>query len=259
MHPRKYRLGTTSYIIPDDILPNVRFLANQIDDIELVLFEVDNGPNNLPGQDTLQALKQLAGQHQLTYTVHLPLDIKLGEPGGQLDVSLLKAQKVIDCTLPLSPFAYVLHLDGRSVLDGTLPGGKAKWVEQAARSLEILSGWTGNPQNLAVENLENYPVDFWDDVLDQVPASRCIDVGHLWLGGVDPIPYLRRHLPRAKVIHLHGIHTRDHQSLRHVPPEQLERVVSLLNESAFSGVATLEIFNRSDFETSLQAIQAFYR
>ena len=37
-----FRLGTTSYIIPDDILPNVRYLADKIDDIELVLFDVED-------------------------------------------------------------------------------------------------------------------------------------------------------------------------------------------------------------------------
>ncbi len=43
-----FRIGTTSYIIPDDIIPpNVRYLGGKTDDIELVLFEVDDGPSNL--------------------------------------------------------------------------------------------------------------------------------------------------------------------------------------------------------------------
>ena len=44
-----FRLGTTSYIIPDDILPNVTMLAPSIDDIELILFESDE-ISNYPGQ-----------------------------------------------------------------------------------------------------------------------------------------------------------------------------------------------------------------
>ena len=54
MQTYPFRLGTTSYIIPDDILPNARFLADKVDDIELVLFEVDDGPNNLPTPQTLK-------------------------------------------------------------------------------------------------------------------------------------------------------------------------------------------------------------
>lgn len=30
-----FRLGTTSFIIPDDILPNVEFLSDKVDDIEI--------------------------------------------------------------------------------------------------------------------------------------------------------------------------------------------------------------------------------
>ena len=46
MKKPEFRLGTTSYIIPDEILPNVRFLAGKVQDVELVLFEVDDGQNN---------------------------------------------------------------------------------------------------------------------------------------------------------------------------------------------------------------------
>ena len=31
-----FRLGTTSYIIPDEIVPNVQFLGPLVDDVELV-------------------------------------------------------------------------------------------------------------------------------------------------------------------------------------------------------------------------------
>jgi hypothetical protein len=40
-----FRIGTTSYIYPDDILPNVHRLKGKIDDIELVLFEANNAGN----------------------------------------------------------------------------------------------------------------------------------------------------------------------------------------------------------------------
>lgn len=34
-----WRLGTTSCILPGDLLANARFLAPRVDDVELVLFE----------------------------------------------------------------------------------------------------------------------------------------------------------------------------------------------------------------------------
>ena len=43
-----FRIGTTSYVIPDDILPNVEYLASRVDDVQLVLFETDEYGSNLP-------------------------------------------------------------------------------------------------------------------------------------------------------------------------------------------------------------------
>ena len=256
-----FRLGTTSYIIPADILPNVQFLAGQVQDIELILFEVDDGPNNLPSPNVVDALAALADTQDLTYTVHLPLDLRLGAAGG-VDTSLVKARKVIDCTLPLEPWAYVLHLDGkelRSPQDGKLPSAERPavkaWQERSARALEMVGRWAGDPERLAVENLENYPPDFVVPVLDRVPVSRCVDIGHLWLDGHDPLPYLRMALPRTRVIHLHGVAERDHKSLIHMPAEKLGAVVQQLFQENYTGVVTLEVFGETDFHSSKEAFE----
>ena len=97
-HTFPFRLGTTSYIIPDDILPNARYLADKVRDIELVLFEVDDGSNNLPPPHVIDELAELARQYDMTYTVHLPLDLKLGDDSSDRDISVIKAKRVIDCT-----------------------------------------------------------------------------------------------------------------------------------------------------------------
>ena len=69
MKNNPFRLGTTSYIVPDDILPNVRYLAGKVRDIELILFEVDDGPNNLPSTEVIDELTTIAQENDLTYTV----------------------------------------------------------------------------------------------------------------------------------------------------------------------------------------------
>ncbi len=251
MYP--FRLGTTSYILPDAILPNVRYLAGQVNDVELVLFEVDDGPNNLPAPEVVAELAALAETHGLTYTVHLPLDLRLGAGGDETHVSLVKARAVIECTRALNPWAYVLHLDGREWLAAGA-GDPAAWQAQAARALELAAVWAGGPERLAVENLERYPLDFIAPVLAQVPVSRCVDIGHLWLDGHDPLPFLRAALPRTRVIHLHGLGTRDHQSLALMPPDRLDPVVAELLQAPYSGVLTLEVFGQADFTTSLAAL-----
>jgi sugar phosphate isomerase/epimerase len=276
-----FRLGTTSYILPDDILPNVRFLADKVQDIELVLFEVDNGPNNLPSPEVVGELAALAETHDLTFTVHLPLDLRLGAGGDEGHVSLVKAKRVIDCTRALNPWAYVLHLDGKDVLPSPVGAfaertgeplplrsrgasrgqgvGVRRWQDHSTRALEIVADWASGPERLAVENLERYPLDFILPVIERVPVSRCVDIGHLWLDGHDPLPYLRAALPRTRVIHLHGIAERDHKSLAHMPPEKLNPVIGTLLREGYAGVLTLEVFGEDDFYSSLEALKTTIR
>jgi sugar phosphate isomerase/epimerase len=254
MHTHPFRLGTTSYIIPDDLLPNARYLAGKVKDMELILFEVDDGPNNLPSAEVIDELSKIAHENDMTYTVHLPLDLKLGEDGSEQNVSMVKAKHVIDCTRGLDPWAYVLHLDGRSVRTSTDAGAIQRWQDQSVRALQIASGWAGDASKLAVENLETYPLDFIQPVLERVPVSRCVDIGHLWLDGHDPIPYLRAALSRTRVVHIHGLTERDHQSLACMPLEKVQAVWDELIRAKYEGVLTLEIFSGEDFLSSMAVL-----
>jgi len=250
-----FRLGTTSYIIPDDILPNARYLAGKVRDIELILFEVDDGPNNLPSPEVIDELSLIAQDNDMTYTVHLPLDLKLGDNGSERDQSLVKAKRVIECTRGLDPWAYVLHLDGKSVRTSTDAELIKRWQDQSVRALEIVSEWVGSAEKLAVENLETYPLDFIQPVLDYIPVSRCVDIGHLWLDGHDPVPYLQSAMPRTRVIHIHGLAERDHRSLAFMPQEKVRAVWDELISARYAGVLTLEIFSEEDFVSSLEMIE----
>jgi sugar phosphate isomerase/epimerase len=257
MNPHLFRFGTTSYIIPADILPNVQYLAGKVQDVELVLFEVDHGPSNLPTLEQISELRSLAADNDLTYTVHLPLDLRLADDGSQRHASIEKARRVIDCTRDLDPWAYVLHLDGKSVRDGAAPEAMQRWQEHAVQSLEIVGGWAGGVKKLAVENLEGYPLDFYHPVLERIAVNRTVDVGHLWLDSHDPVAYLRDALPRTRVIHIHGIAGRDHKSLAHVPTEKLCAVLDELARANYHGVLTVEIFSEDDFLTSVAVMKAF--
>lgn len=243
-----FRLGSTSYVWPADILPNVRRLGPLVDDVELVLFEVDEH-SNLPDTATVDELNGLAQRHQLTYTIHLPLDLSLAHAA-----SLQKAEKVIACTRALSPWAYVLHLDGRLVESSPGPDTLARWVSDACQALEAVAALIGDRSRLCVENLENYPAELLFPVLEEVPVSLCVDVGHLWLRERDPVSFLREQLGRTRVIHLHGIGDRDHQSLLHQGVEAVKPVLELLSRRQYTGVLTLEVFSREDFFASRRLV-----
>jgi sugar phosphate isomerase/epimerase len=256
MTPHPFRIGTTSYIIPADILPNVRYLAGKVQDVELVLFDVEDGSGNLPGREQIAELKSIARDNDLTYTVHLPLDLRLADDGSPRHASIEKARRVIDCTRKLDPWAYVLHLDGKSVLNDPTFEVRQRWQDHAVQSLKIVGEWAGSVEKLAVENTEGYPLDFYEPVLERIAVNRAVDIGHLWLDGHDPVTYLREALPRTRVIHIHGVAGRDHQSLAHVPKELLRTVLDELVHADYRGVLTLEIFSEDDFLTSLMAIKS---
>jgi sugar phosphate isomerase/epimerase len=251
------RLGTTSYILPADILPNVEYLAARVDDIELVLFEVEDGGGNLPDAPTVARLAELAAAHDLTYTVHLPLDLRLAANDAETSASLDKARRVFEVMGPLAPFAYVAHVEGEE-LRGT-PGAAtvAAWQARAVRSLEIACDALDQPELLCIENLETWDAVHLAPLLAALPVSRCIDVGHFWAQGVDPVPHLRQWLPRARVVHLHGVADRDHRSLAVTPRAQLAAVARELE--GFAGVVTLEVFGQDDFDSSWVAWHAASR
>jgi len=249
-----FRVGTTSYILPDSILPNVDYLAPLVDDVELVLFETDEYGSNLPTVDTCDRLVELAQLHHITYTVHLPLDLRLADDGVDQHVSLIKARRVIDATARLKPFAYTVHLDGQNLMKDNSAESLAQWQDNVAGALQLVASWLPGPEYLAVENIETWDPAAFAPVLDRVPVSRTMDIGHLWLAGRDPMPDVRDWCPRTRVVHLHGVGSRDHQSLSHAPAASLKAVVGHL-AGCFDGVLSLEVFNQEDFLSSLAVLQ----
>lgn len=239
-----YRLGSTSYVFDAGLAENAERLAaaGLVRDMELVLFDLPDGVSNYPDDATLQRLRAVQAQYDMSYTVHLPLD--LCSVDGALHPSLVEARRVIDLTRSLSPVAYVAHLDGTRV-------GEPGWAEKAGVALAQAVAWAA-PIPLAIENLETYDASAFADLLAQTGAKRCVDVGHLWKQGRDPLPLLDAWLADALVVHLHGcIDGRDHLSLAEMTPEQLDPVIARL--ASFDGVLTLEVFGEDDTLSSLAA------
>lgn len=254
-----FTLGTTSYIIPADILPNVEWLAGKVHDIQLILFETDEYGSNLPDATLRRRLRELAAAHGLTYSVHLPLDLRLADGGAATHASILKAHKVIDATLELMPSAYTVHLDGRRLpreFGGDGSQSLAAWRAESATALRAVAARLPDPAMLCIENLENWDPAAFAPLFDELPVSRTMDIGHFWLEKKPVMPTLAEWLPRTRVIHLHGVGTRDHQSLTHAPREELHRTLEFLREN-FTGIVTLEVFNEADFTSSMELVKRY--
>ncbi|MFN3762216.1 MAG: cobamide remodeling phosphodiesterase CbiR [Anaerolineae bacterium] len=243
------RIGSTSYVYPADLLTNVRRLAGLVEDVELVLFEVE-GASNLPNPETVAGLAEIAHRHGISYTVHLPTDLHLGAEGEAWTSSVERARRFIRTTRPLNPWAYIVHLNPEGAAN------RVRWEERCGEALEMLAREAGGPDRLAVENLENCPLERLVPVLERSPVALCLDVGHLWLSGIDPLPALKAHLGRTRVVHLHGVNHQDHESLSWAPAESLRAVLGEMLRQRYGGVVTLEVFSVEDFSSSRQRVRS---
>ncbi len=239
------RLGCPSCLLPADLATNVRAVADRVDDVELVLFDVPGHGCNFPDAAEVAELARLAAAHDLTYTVHLPLDLHR----DRVD-ALEQAARAIAATRSLAPFAWVAHLDGTVLLDHPTPTAVATWQVQAHDVLARVAGWTGAPERVCVENVERWDPAHFARVVERLPVSRCVDFGHLWLESGDPLAAWRAWGPRARVVHLHGVNGRDHVGLDQIAPHQLDPVVREL-ATGFSGVVTFEVFTEDELDRSL--------
>ncbi|MBM3497087.1 MAG: sugar phosphate isomerase/epimerase [Armatimonadetes bacterium] len=252
---RPFRLGTTSYILPDEIIPNVEFLGPRVDDIELVLFESDE-LSNLPDPRTVGRLRELAATHGLTYTVHLPLDADLGDvEEAARRRSVAKCERVIDRLAPVSPVAYLVHFH-EDLSPAPAPRPAPEWLAALRRSMEDLLERVADPELLCVETL-SYPFGWVDAIVAEMGASICLDVGHVLLAGERVEAYLDRYLPRTRVVHLHGLREgQDHRDLGGLPEGLLSLLLTrLASDPLPERVVTLEVFNRADFEASLAILE----
>jgi sugar phosphate isomerase/epimerase len=249
-----FRLGTTSYVIPADLRANVAFLADKVDDIELVLFE-SHEISNLPDADTLRALKDTADRHDLTYTVHLPLDAWLGHAEEAVRRrSLDKCLRVIEITALLNPFAYIIHFHGDHRGESPSPD-LMRWTEGHRLAVERLVQAV-SPEDLCVETLD-YPYKLIEDIVIDYKLSVCMDIGHHLLNGVVPEACLDRYLPRTRVLHLHGVEEgHDHRSLAFLPDGLLTALVNRLGSGPEKPrVLTVEIFDEEALNQSLNVLR----
>lgn len=250
-----FRLGTSSYIVPADIEPNVDILAPWVDDVELVLFE-SHEYSNLPDEATIMRLVELANAHDLTYTVHFPLDTALGSPDElERRTSVDKCLRVYRLTRPLRPHAWIVHFHGER--RGPEPATDAvTWRTRLARSVTELLASGVPAERLAVETLD-YPYDLVLPVITAHGLSVCVDVGHELLNGRDPVKSVEKYGARCRVIHLHGVRDgKDHTVLGAMEMKMLHGLRHTLTATGVpSRVVTLEVFSQADFEGSMSVLE----
>lgn len=248
-----FRIGTTSYIIEAGLIENANFLADQVDDMELILFDLPGGPSNLPDNHQRKELIEIGCSKYLSYSVHLPLDLCL-LPGNS---SIKKAKKVLHSVRELPISVVIAHIDDwvwrRQKINGYDPFLMRKWRSQAASAIAQVKQMIPDPTPLCIENLESFPAEAILSLAKETGVSMCIDIGHLYkYGHPDPLLFLHDNLHHAKILHLHGLKQNiDHQSITYIEEQQLKAMLRILVNQNYTDILTFEIFGMDDFQSSL--------
>lgn len=256
-----FRVGTSSYIIPDDIIPNIKYLSHKVDDIEILLFESDE-ISNLPSSNTIKEMNNLAREHNLTYNIHLPVDIALGAIDEVARKnSVQKCLRVIELMKEVNPFAYILHLTGNANIMGEDSAETIiDWLPALQKSLMELSN-TGIDMSLVCVETLKYPFHYLNNLLETFNLSVCLDIGHILRYKYSLKNYFSNYLERTKVIHLHGIKLgRDHNSIDNLDDNILQFILEELHRNKQKNrILTIEVFNESDFNNSVKVLERYIR
>ena len=251
-----FRIGCTSYVLPDEILPNVSFMADKVDDIELVLFESGNW-SNLPGKEAVSSMQLIADKENITYSVHFPLDCRAGAPDrSEREKFREYVTGIIQLTGNLPVSGYLLHLEGLD--DENDPFEVHRWLRVVDDfCCRLADELTVEPDLICIENL-GYAPELHAQLIDKYRFSHCIDLGHLWMYGSPWKDYMQQVIENTRIIHLHGVENgNDHRSLKtHTQQEQLQELVPILNN--FKGVVTLEVFSEADTFSSLETMDTLW-
>ncbi|MBW2603288.1 MAG: sugar phosphate isomerase/epimerase [Deltaproteobacteria bacterium] len=248
-----FKIGTTSFIYPDSYVQNVNMLAPFIDEIELILFE--SAPDSLPSNHEITELLSLANEYDLSYNIHLPIDISINSPDKSIrDFAIETMKQVMDLTSTLSPTTYTLHLPYDEI---DFENERIKrWKARTYHSMEVLCTDGINSNIISIETL-NYPIEWAEEILIDFNLSVCIDLGHLMVYGFDMETVFNRYCDRTSIIHLHGSDkTDDHASLDRLSEKNMDSVIGILKR--FTKVVSLEVFSYDHLKASLNFLEESY-
>ena len=248
-----FRIGTTSLIFDETILSNISSLKKKVDHIELF---TDNEGNLCPqsNRDIAKELITIADDNDLTYSVHLPMGLKLGSPEKRQRKAGIEAiLRAVETTHMLQPLAWDLHLEQNyrgQILD-------EQWQEACVSSLEELKQHGVDPFKVGIETLE-FDFEPIIPVLDNTNFAVTLDIGHVWYASLNEKYYLDEILPRAINFHLHGCNKhRDHKGLHFIDEIRLHHFLEALYAHPEVGqlAVCLEVFNPFCLEWSLDILK----
>ena len=244
-----FRLAAPSFIYPAGYATNVQRLSPLLDEIELLFLE----RNHLPSADEITELRDLADRMDITYNIHLPMDISLAHPSPDIcDRSIDAAVEAVVLAAPLNPTSHTLHLTFQEM--DRQPEDVQAWQQRAIRSLALLLEMAHLPaSSLCLETLD-FPPLWLAAVVEELDLSVCVDVGHHLQYGFDLQKTIAQFSRRIGIFHLHGVSNgRDHGALDQLPVDIRTELAKQLK--TFHGSVSIEVFSYPELSISLSCFK----
>lgn len=250
-----FKICTTSFIYPDEYVPNVKMLGPYLDEIELLLFE-SQVTDVLPTRKVITELCRLAEDFDLSYNVHLPTDISISDrDSARQEDAVEKMIEVMDLVRPLDPSAMILHVPySEKSLDDPVV---RNWQNRVDQNLKKIVSAVDNKKIIAIETLD-YPLELLEGIIVDLDLAICLDLGHLMVYDYDVLEVFNKFASKTSVLHLHGVENGcDHRTLERLSDKLFKTVLQVLND--FSGVVSLEVFSFENLDSSLKYLESHWR
>jgi len=256
----RFKLSAPAMIYGNQLLENVCRLANVFDNIEIILFHTPS-QHNIPSREEIQKLYEISRHKGVTYTVHLPASLQIASADSGTRIKHVElAIDLIEKTAACEPVYYILHIPYTRPTLVPMPGEyfnfefmkkKRSWYKRACASLEKISSAVEHDGRLLLENI-NYSPQCLQTFTAASQCGICLDVGHLILGQEHVGDVLKRFLPAAREIHLHGVKGyMDHLSLTALEPSRIDKWLNYFIQMNYEGIVNLEVFSHEDLISSL--------
>ena len=239
--PSPAPVAAPSFVLPGNIVENVRFLAGRVEEVALCFFE-NAACLAYTEQDLPPDLRDLP----LRWHVHLPFDLPWPEKASAAACrpALDDVQRLLEKIAPLSPRCAVLHAPNAptEVRQELLRHASRFWHEY-------------HDMPLLLENTYNCDVlELGEGFLEETGLGFCLDVGHLLGYGQDALRTSA--LPsRAALLHWRAPRGRAaHAALTRLTDEELVLLRELMPRLSAQVVHLLEIFRWRALEESLPVL-----
>lgn len=247
---QRYKIGTSSFIIPAGWADNVHFLKDKVDHIMLLFLETGDDVCALPQTNEVDRLLSLQKTDSLNFSAHLPYNLHLGsvnEAERKFSVAaILEKLKFIDQT-GLKIDHFVLHPD---IVVGPDESDTKRPVLAFAKSIEEIVSGLPSGRKLALETLD-FDFDLLEEIVSTynlsviVNISQCINYGHSYQY------YTEKYLQRIVDIHLPGLESeKDRQSVEHIDSKTLKQYFQLLEKLNYKGNLLIEVHSQAKLESS---------